>query len=122
LIERVKAGETKLAHEEHFGYLRSLLTELDVPVQSQMLVFSKTSSPRTKVVMFTGHENPTYVARAVALGAAGESVFDFVGRFRMSLAWVLLFDLAVIAVVALLAWLFSFGTAGSAELVPSRCA
>src|SRR5438105_14562139 len=28
-------------------------------------------SPRTKVVMFTGHENPTYVARAVALGAAG---------------------------------------------------
>lgn len=28
-------------------------------------------SPRTKVVMFTGHENPTCVARAVALGAAG---------------------------------------------------
>jgi len=28
-------------------------------------------SPRSKVVMFTGHENPTYVARAVALGAAG---------------------------------------------------
>jgi len=27
-------------------------------------------SPRTKVVMFTGHENPTYVARAAALGAA----------------------------------------------------
>lgn len=28
-------------------------------------------SPRTKVVIFTGHENATYVARAVALGAAG---------------------------------------------------
>src|SRR5205823_6717333 len=28
-------------------------------------------APRTKVVMFTGHENPTYIARAVALGAAG---------------------------------------------------
>src|SRR5437016_325940 len=28
-------------------------------------------SPRTKGVMFTGPENPTYVARAVALGAAG---------------------------------------------------
>src|SRR5262245_30283770 len=28
-------------------------------------------SPRTKVVMFTGHDNPTYIARAVALGAAG---------------------------------------------------
>jgi DNA-binding NarL/FixJ family response regulator len=28
-------------------------------------------SPRTKVVMFTGHENQAYVARAAALGAAG---------------------------------------------------
>lgn len=28
-------------------------------------------SPRTKVVIFTGHENSTYIARAVALGAAG---------------------------------------------------
>jgi DNA-binding NarL/FixJ family response regulator len=28
-------------------------------------------SPRTKVVMFTGHDNPAYIARAVALGAAG---------------------------------------------------
>src|SRR3954464_4423630 len=28
-------------------------------------------SPRTKVVMFTGHDNPTYIARAVALGGGG---------------------------------------------------
>src|SRR2546421_11782641 len=28
-------------------------------------------APRTKVGMFTGHENTTYVARAGALGAAG---------------------------------------------------
>lgn len=28
-------------------------------------------SPKTKVVMFTAHENPTYVARAAACGAAG---------------------------------------------------
>src|SRR5947209_20089324 len=28
-------------------------------------------SPRTKVVMFTAHDNAAYVARAVALGAAG---------------------------------------------------
>lgn len=28
-------------------------------------------SPKTKVVMFTAHENSTYIARAVALGAAG---------------------------------------------------
>jgi DNA-binding NarL/FixJ family response regulator len=28
-------------------------------------------SPKTKVVMFTGHDNPAYVSRAVANGAAG---------------------------------------------------
>jgi DNA-binding NarL/FixJ family response regulator len=28
-------------------------------------------SPRTKVVVFTSYDNPTYIARAVALGAAG---------------------------------------------------
>ncbi|QDU29281.1 Response regulator protein VraR [Anatilimnocola aggregata] len=33
-------------------------------------------SPRTKVVMFTGHDNSTYIARAVALGAAGYLLKD----------------------------------------------
>src|SRR5262245_34949208 len=28
LIERVNAGQTKLVHEEHFGFLQSLLSEL----------------------------------------------------------------------------------------------
>jgi len=46
LIEQVAAGETKLEHEPHFGYLRSLLKALDVPMESQMLVFSKTSLQR----------------------------------------------------------------------------
>jgi hypothetical protein len=49
LIERVDAGKTGLAHEEHFGYLRSLLAELDVPISSQMLVFSKTSLQRHRI-------------------------------------------------------------------------
>jgi hypothetical protein len=49
LVERLKSGETKLAHEEHFGYLRSLLAELDVPAESQMLVFSKTSLQRHRI-------------------------------------------------------------------------
>jgi hypothetical protein len=49
LVERIKAGETKLAHEEHFGFLRSLLAELEVPVESQMLVFSKTSLQRHRI-------------------------------------------------------------------------
>src|SRR5262245_9592237 len=49
LIARVKAGEVKLGHEEHFGYLRSLLQALDVPAESQMLVFSKTSLQRHRI-------------------------------------------------------------------------
>src|SRR5436305_2013108 len=31
LQERIDAGQTVLAHEDHFGYLRSLLHELQVP-------------------------------------------------------------------------------------------
>ena len=49
LFERVASGEVELAHEQHFGYLRSLLKELDVPVSSQMLVFSKTSLQRHRI-------------------------------------------------------------------------
>lgn len=53
LIEAVEKGEVKLESNREQGYLGSLLEALDVPVESQMLVFSKTSlqtrriSPRT---------------------------------------------------------------------------
>jgi hypothetical protein len=43
LQERLDDGSAKLEYEDHFGYLRSVLKELDVPESSQMLVFSKTS-------------------------------------------------------------------------------
>jgi hypothetical protein len=49
LFEQIAAGQTKLTHEEHFGYLRSLLAELEVPISSQMLVFSKTSLQRHRI-------------------------------------------------------------------------
>jgi hypothetical protein len=49
LFEEIAAGEKKLNYEENCGYLRSLLTELDVPVSSQMLVFSKTSLQRHRI-------------------------------------------------------------------------
>jgi len=42
-------GKTRLTFEEHFGYLRSLLRELDVPVSSQGLVFSRTSLQRQRI-------------------------------------------------------------------------
>ena len=49
LIERIQAGKTQLRHEPHFGYLRSLLEELEVPQSSQMLVYSKTSLQRHRI-------------------------------------------------------------------------
>jgi hypothetical protein len=43
LASKIKSGDIKLQHEDNFGYLRSVLEALDVPVSSQTLVFSKTS-------------------------------------------------------------------------------
>jgi hypothetical protein len=43
LQKRIDAGEVKLEFEEGRGYLRSLLTSLDIPVSTQGLVFSRTS-------------------------------------------------------------------------------
>src|SRR6185436_8698003 len=48
LVGRVQRGEAALTAEPNTGYLRSLLAALDVPVESQIVVFSKSSlqSPR----------------------------------------------------------------------------
>src|SRR5687768_4745842 len=43
LRERMQRGEVRLQAEPTRGYLRSLLAALDVPAESQVLVFSKTS-------------------------------------------------------------------------------
>jgi len=43
LAAEIAAGRTKLTFEPGQGYLRSLLAALDVPVESQVLVFSKSS-------------------------------------------------------------------------------
>ena len=43
LNTRLASGEVTLAFEPGAGYLRSLLAALDVPVESQLLVYSKTS-------------------------------------------------------------------------------
>ena len=44
LNERLAAGTSRLTFESGTGYLSSLLAALGVPVESQMLVFSKTSA------------------------------------------------------------------------------
>ncbi len=43
LFAKVDSGDVVLEYDDHFGYLRSLLRELDIPESSQSLVFSKTS-------------------------------------------------------------------------------
>lgn len=49
LIDQLKSCDAKLEFDEQFGYLRSLLTALDVPTTSQVLVFSKTSFQRHRI-------------------------------------------------------------------------
>ncbi|MGV3608125.1 MAG: hypothetical protein ACO1RA_17095 [Planctomycetaceae bacterium] len=49
LMDGLRTGEKKLEFEPHFGYLRSLLKELEVPQASQVLVYSKTSLQRQRI-------------------------------------------------------------------------
>jgi hypothetical protein len=43
LQRRIDSGEVALKSESHFGFLPAILRELNVPISSQSLVFSKTS-------------------------------------------------------------------------------
>ncbi len=43
LQQSLDGGTAKLVHDPDFGYLKSLLTALNIPETSQLLVFSKTS-------------------------------------------------------------------------------
>jgi hypothetical protein len=49
LERRIDQGAAVLKFDERHGWLPSLLAELGVPVDSQVLVFSKTSFQRTKI-------------------------------------------------------------------------
>jgi hypothetical protein len=49
LDERIRAGEVELVQDENGSYLRSLLKELDIPLSSQTLVFSKTSLQQGRI-------------------------------------------------------------------------
>jgi len=44
LIRRIQSGSLKLTFEAGHGYLPSLLKALDIPIESQVAVFSKTST------------------------------------------------------------------------------
>ena len=49
LQRRIEKGEVKLSHDPQYGYLKSLLHQLEIPVSSQVLVFSKTSFQRNRI-------------------------------------------------------------------------
>jgi hypothetical protein len=49
LAARIDAGQVKLAYDANTGYLPALLKALDVPVSSQVLVFTKTSLQRDRI-------------------------------------------------------------------------
>lgn len=58
LQKRIDKGEVKLTYDEEHGYLRSVLQALDIPMESQVLVFSKTAfnkqlvGPRTPRALY----------------------------------------------------------------------
>lgn len=62
----LSAGSVSLARDERMGYLRSVLSALDVPEESQLLVFSKTGAQRAH----TSPKNPRalYFNQSVAVG------------------------------------------------------
>ena len=49
LQQRIDKGQVKLQYDDEFGYLRSVLKELNVSTSSQVLVFSKTSFQAPKI-------------------------------------------------------------------------
>jgi len=49
LQARLANGELQLEYDGDVGYLKALLRALDVPIESQMLVFSKTSLQRHRI-------------------------------------------------------------------------
>src|SRR5262245_48074533 len=49
LQRRIDTGEVALKSEPHLGYLPAILRELNVPISSQSLVFSKTSFQFTQI-------------------------------------------------------------------------
>ncbi len=49
LQNKLDQGQVKLQFDENFGYLKSVLQELNVPLSSQVLVFSKTSLQRHRI-------------------------------------------------------------------------
>ncbi|MDA0591569.1 MAG: hypothetical protein O3C17_26645 [Planctomycetota bacterium] len=74
LQEQIRSGTVTLQSDDRHGYLKSLLKHLDVPVESQLLVFSKTArapnlvSPKTpRAVFFNDTVSVAWIPEATEL-------------------------------------------------------
>lgn len=79
LNDKLKSGETTLERRGPSGYLQAVLEALGVPVESQVLVFSKTSFQASRI----GPKNPRaiYFDDTVSVGwVRGGEVLEFVGQ------------------------------------------
>jgi hypothetical protein len=79
LNERLRNGEVTLTSDPDTGYLRSVLAALHVPVESQVMVFSKTSFQAKKI----SPQNPRaiYFGDDVAVGyVRGGDVLEFISQ------------------------------------------
>ncbi|WP_165226290.1 hypothetical protein [Aquisphaera insulae] len=94
LQERIDRGERRLRFEAPNGYLRSVLAELDVPLSSQVLVYSRTSlqfrkvSPKTPRALYfnddvyVGWINGGDFLEIVSFDANQGAIFYTVGQQR----------------------------------------
>src|SRR5262245_23175152 len=92
LRDRITSGKTKLEFEAGYGYLVSLLKNLNIPVSSQTLVFSKTSlqsehispsSPRALYFnddVYVGWVQNAELVEMMSVDPRFGSVFYIVGR------------------------------------------
>jgi hypothetical protein len=79
LAKRIERGEVKLEYRaDGWGYLRSLLEHLNINIDSQVLVFSKTSFQLTKIAPKT--PRAVYFNDSVAVGSVQDgNVFELTG-------------------------------------------
>jgi hypothetical protein len=76
LNQKLRSGEVTLRDEPTRGYLRSVLEALDVPIESQILVFSKTSFQAPRIG--PGNPRAIYFNDEVAVGwVRGGDVLEF---------------------------------------------
>lgn len=77
----VQAGKGRLTFDAKTGYLRSVLSALDVPIESQVLVFSQTSSQAPRISSTT--PRAIYFNDSVAVGwVPGGDVLEVAAQDR----------------------------------------